>query len=61
MPDDHHSPKQNHLLKSMPSEEYERIFPHLELVEMPLGEVLYESGEKLHYVHFPIASYRCFM
>jgi hypothetical protein len=40
MSDDHHSPKQNHLLKSLPSEEYERIFPHLELVEMPLGEVL---------------------
>jgi len=50
----HCSPKYNHLLNSLPLEEYERIFPYLELVEMPLGNVLYESGEKLHYVYFPM-------
>lgn len=52
MPDANY-PKQNHLLDALPPEEYERISPHLELIEMPLGNVLYESGEKLHYVHFP--------
>ena len=52
--DDHCNPKHNHLLKALPLEEYKRISPHLELVDMPLGEVLYESGEKLHYIHFPM-------
>ncbi|MDV6342615.1 Crp/Fnr family transcriptional regulator [Nitrosomonas sp. Is35] len=50
----HCSPQYNHLLNSLTPEEYERISPYLELVEMPLGNVLYESGEKLHYVYFPI-------
>lgn len=47
-------PKNNGLLKALPPEEYERIFSRLELIEMPLGKVLYESGEQLHYVYFPI-------
>ena len=46
-------PRQNHLLDALPAAEYERLFPHLELVPMPLGEVLYESGDKLRYVYFP--------
>lgn len=50
----HCSPKRNNLLNSLTPEEYERIFPYLELVEMPLGHVLYESGEKLHHVYFPV-------
>lgn len=50
----HCSPKYNNLINSLPPEEYERILPHLELIEMPLGSVLYESGEKLHYVYFPM-------
>lgn len=54
MSDSHCSPKQNHLLNVLPPEEYERIFPHLELIEMPLGEVLYESGEQLNFIHFPM-------
>lgn len=49
----HCSPKYNNLLNSLTPEEYERIFPYLELVEMPSGHVLYESGEKLHHVYFP--------
>jgi CRP-like cAMP-binding protein len=31
----------------------ERLFPRLELVEMPLGYVLYESGDILEHVYFP--------
>jgi hypothetical protein len=27
--------------------------PHLEHVEMPLGQVLYEPGSTLSYVYFP--------
>jgi CRP-like cAMP-binding protein len=48
-----HDPRQNHLLAALPSAEFERLRPHLELVPMPLGEVLYESGGQLHHVYFP--------
>lgn len=50
---DPHNPRQNHLLDALPAAEYERLFPHLELVPMPLGDVLYESGDKLRYAYFP--------
>jgi CRP-like cAMP-binding protein len=48
------SPNQNHLLAALPTAEYERIAPYLELVEMRLGDVLYESGGQLQYVYFPV-------
>jgi len=51
-----HNPKQNHLLAALPLEEFERLRPHLELVEMPLGRALYESGEMLKHVYFPTTS-----
>ena len=47
------NPNQNHLLASLPTAEFERIAPHLELVTMPLGHVLYESSGKLQHVYFP--------
>ena len=51
-----HNPKQNHLLAALPDAEFERIAAQLELVPMPLGEVLYESGGKLQHVYFPTNS-----
>lgn len=51
-----HRPQQNHLLAALPPAEFERLSPHLELVPMPLGEVLYESGSRLRHVYFPITS-----
>jgi CRP-like cAMP-binding protein len=48
-----HTPGQNHLLAALPADVLERITPSLELVPMPLGEVLYESGGQLHHVYFP--------
>lgn len=33
-----------------------RLFPHLELVAMPLGEVLYESGDRMRNAYFPVDS-----
>ena len=50
---DPHNPRQNHLLEALPAAEYDRLLPHLELVPMPLGEVIYESGDKLRYAYFP--------
>jgi len=51
-----HTPKQNHLLAALPATEFERLSPHLELVPMPLGEALYESGGRLQHVYFPTTS-----
>ena len=48
-----HDPRQSHLLAALPAEEYARLFPHLELVPMLLGDVLYESGSELRHVYFP--------
>ena len=47
------TPNQNHLLAALPGEILERISPHLELISMPLGEVLCESGGQLQHVYFP--------
>ncbi|WP_068858668.1 Crp/Fnr family transcriptional regulator [Perlucidibaca aquatica] len=46
-------PEENHLLAALPPEVQARIFPHLSLVPLPLGKVLYESGDELRYVYFP--------
>lgn len=51
-----HSPIQNHLLAALPPAEFGRLSPHLELVTMPLGEALYESGGRLEHVYFPTTS-----
>src|SRR5580700_7974016 len=52
----HHEPQQNHLLNALLAAEQERLYPHLELVEMPLGKALYESGDVLRHVYFPTNS-----
>ncbi|MFL9898073.1 Crp/Fnr family transcriptional regulator [Paraburkholderia fungorum] len=46
-------PKDNHLLSVLPKAEWERIAPHLVELDMPLGEVVYESGDRLDFVYFP--------
>src|SRR5476649_1745192 len=48
-----HSPRENHLLAALPPSDYERLEPHLELVSLKLGDVLYEPGMQLRYVYFP--------
>ena len=48
-----HSPNQNHLLAVLPTVEFESLAGHLEVVSMPLGEMLYESGGQLQHVYFP--------
>ena len=51
-----HDPQQNHLLAALSAEERERVYPALQLVQMPLGKVLYESGDVLRHVYFPTDS-----
>ena len=46
-------PRGNHLLAALPDAEWRRWQPQLEAVEMPLGQVLHESGGTLGRVYFP--------
>ena len=47
-------PIRNHLLAALPAAVLARLSPSLELIPLPLGKVLYESGDSLRYVYFPI-------
>jgi CRP-like cAMP-binding protein len=49
-------PKQNRLLATLPEAELQRWLPHLELVDMQLGDVLYESGDTLAHAYFPVTA-----
>ena len=49
-------PQENRLLAVLPAAVQSRIFQNLELVPMPLGTMLYESGDAQHYVYFPTNS-----
>jgi CRP-like cAMP-binding protein len=49
----HDDPAQNHLLAALSTAQLKRLRKHLELAEMPLGAVLYESGRPVEHVHFP--------
>ncbi len=49
-------PNQNHLMAALLDAEFDRLSPHLELIPMKLGDVLYESGDKVQYVYFPTSA-----
>jgi CRP-like cAMP-binding protein len=51
-----HAPKQNHLLAALPTADYARLLPDLELIPMPLGWAVYESGDRMGYLYFPTTS-----
>ena len=46
-------PEDNHLLATLPTADFERVFPHLELVTLELGQVMAESGQKISHAYFP--------
>ncbi|NJK48291.1 Crp/Fnr family transcriptional regulator [Candidatus Gracilibacteria bacterium] len=46
------NPKQNQLLAALPSEEYEQLLPHLELVALDLKKILYNPNESISFVYF---------
>jgi CRP-like cAMP-binding protein len=46
----------NHLLAALPGAELVRWRPQLELVDMPLGQVLYEAGTTQQHVYFPTSA-----
>ena len=49
-------PTANHLLSALPRPAYEQWAALLEELDMPLGQVLYESGGKPSHVYFPVTS-----
>ncbi|MBC7377794.1 MAG: Crp/Fnr family transcriptional regulator [Burkholderiaceae bacterium] len=49
-------PLKNRLLACLPGAEWQRWRQALEWVDMPLGQVLYESGTTLSHVYFPVTS-----
>jgi CRP-like cAMP-binding protein len=51
-----HDPLQNAILAEIPQSDFKRLSSYLELVPMPAGLVLYESGVKMQYVYFPTTS-----
>lgn len=49
-------PQLNRLLAALPPEVQVELFKHLELVSLPLGKVMYESGDTMRNAYFPIDS-----
>jgi CRP-like cAMP-binding protein len=47
------APKQNRLLAALSAVELKRLRRHLEPVDLPLGDVVYESGRRQDHVYFP--------
>jgi hypothetical protein len=50
------SPERNQLLAALSTEARERIYPYVKFVPMPLSKVLFERGDKLRHVYFPMNS-----
>lgn len=48
------TPRQNHLLAALSDETFGRLQAHLERSNLPLGKALYESGDTLRHVYFPV-------
>jgi len=46
-------PARNHLLAALPPADFKRLAPDLELVPMPLGEILYQPGRQIRHAYFP--------
>jgi CRP-like cAMP-binding protein len=44
----------NHILAKLPDADYQRLVPHLELVELPRGLTLCAAGERMEYAYFPV-------
>ncbi len=51
-----HAPTDNHLLATLPPDEYERIRDSLELVHLPLGDSVCEPYIEMKHVYFPVDS-----
>src|SRR5688572_25816597 len=48
-----HAAEQNHLLRTLPADEYSRLLQHLESVELSAKTVLWRPEAPIHSVYFP--------
>jgi CRP-like cAMP-binding protein len=48
-----HRPTRNQILLALSEQEYQRLVPHLERVNLSLKQVLYEAGKPITHVYFP--------
>jgi CRP-like cAMP-binding protein len=55
------NPFTNRLLASLPPEEYERLSPHLKLVRLIPGKILYNAGEFVRHAYFPMGGMICLL
>ena len=49
-------PLRNELLAALTPDDWQRLQPLLEWTDMPLGQVMYESGRTISQVYFPVTS-----
>ncbi|OQW87728.1 MAG: Crp/Fnr family transcriptional regulator [Rhodoferax ferrireducens] len=47
---------QNYLLAALPAADLALLSPHLELVPLPLGQMLFEPGSQMRHAYFPTTS-----
>lgn len=52
------NPKHNHLLASLPHDQWQRLLPPHEQVDLPLGRLLDEAGSTPSHVYFPTSGHR---
>ena len=48
------NPADNRLLAALPRAECERLIPHLELVHLPRGKILFDAGALIRHAYFPV-------
>lgn len=48
--------RQNKLLAALPEADWRRVSPALQLISMPVGMILYESGVPLEHLYFPTSA-----
>jgi CRP-like cAMP-binding protein len=49
------APDKNHILAALPAADFARILPELELVHLPRGLTMLESGDHVDFLHFPVS------
>jgi CRP-like cAMP-binding protein len=47
---------ENRLLATLPRKDFRLLLPDIELVALPIGEILYRCGDVIRYVYFPVDS-----
>ena len=52
-PNSLHHVKQNHLLAALPLADLATLTPYLQLVQLPVGKMLFEPNEHLRFAYFP--------